>query len=69
MRSLSVMAGAMLDEGFMAEARAKAVQQERGIVRSLTVCGQFSLSGRELERLGRVEAEAKRKIDLRGEQR
>ena len=53
----------------MAEARANTVQRERGIVGIVTVCGQFSLSGRELERLGRVEAEAKRKIDLRGEQR
>ena len=51
-------AGAMLDEGFMVETRAKTVQ--------LAVCGLFSLSGREIERLGRTQAEATRKMDLRG---
>ena len=65
-----MMAGAMLDEGFMAEARAKAVQQEREeLYAALQLCGQFSLSGREMERLGRVQAEANRKMDLRGERR
>ena len=38
--------GAFLDEGFMAQTRAKTVKQEpRRGVRSLAVCGQFSLSG------------------------
>ena len=44
--------GTVLDEGFMAKTRAKTVQQEQEkVVRSLAVCGQFSLSGRGLERL------------------
>ena len=32
-------AGAMLDEGFMAEARADTMKQEREGVRSLAICG------------------------------
>ena len=44
-------AGAMLDEGFMAEARAKTLQQERGCVRSLAICGQLPLLGGGNERL------------------
>ena len=40
-------AGAMLDEGFMAEARAETMQQERerGGVCSIAVCGQLPLPG------------------------
>ena len=45
-------AGAMLDEGFMAETSAKTVQQQRErSVCSPAVCGQFSLSGGGMERL------------------
>ena len=46
-------AGAMLDEGSMAETRAKTVQQERErrSVCGLAVCRQLSLSGGEMERL------------------
>ena len=42
---------AMLDEGFMAETRAKTVQQERErrSVRSLEVCSQLSLFGGGME--------------------
>ena len=43
--------GAMLDEGFMAEARAETVKQERGGVCSFAVCGQLPLLGRGMERL------------------
>ena len=42
-------AGAMLDEGFMAEARAKTVQQERKEVYAARI--QLSLLGGGLERL------------------
>ena len=44
-------AGAMLDEGFMAQARAKTVQQEREEVKSFAICSQLSLSGGGMERL------------------
>ena len=48
-------AGAMLDEGFMAETRAKTVHQERERERrsvcSFTVCSQLSLLGGGMERL------------------
>ena len=43
-------AGAMLDEGFMAEARAETMKQERGGVCSFAVCGQLPLLGRGIER-------------------
>ena len=43
--------GAMLDEGFMAEVRAKTVQQERRSVRSFAVCSQLSLFGGRIEGL------------------
>ena len=50
-------AGAMLDEGFMAEARAKTVQQEResGSVCGLAIRSEFSLFGRRVERLKKSE--------------
>ena len=41
-------AGAMLDEGFMAEARAKMVKQERGVCR-LAVRSELSLLGGTIE--------------------
>ena len=44
-------AGAVLDEGFMAEVRAETVQQERGGVRRLAVCGQLPLLRRRMEEL------------------
>ena len=46
-------AGAMLHEGFMAEARAETVKQERerGGVCSFAVCGQLPLPCRAMERL------------------
>ena len=44
-------AGAMLDEGFMAEARAKTVQQDRRSVRSLAACSQLSLFSGRMEGL------------------
>ena len=47
-------AGAMLDEGFMAETTAKTVQEERETERSacsFAVCGQLSLLGGGMERL------------------
>ena len=44
-------AGAMLDEGFMAEARAKTMQQEREGVCSSEVRSQLSLFGGGMERL------------------
>ena len=47
-------AGATLDEGFMAETRAKTVQQERRSVCSFAVYGQLSLSGK-------LEEESRRK--------
>ena len=56
-------AGAMLDEGFMSETRAKKVRQERerrGVC-SLAVCSQLSLFGGRLESLCRAQAEARRK--------
>ena len=43
-------AEAMLDEGFLAEARAKTMQQERGTCRS-AVCSQLSLFGGRVEGL------------------
>ena len=45
--------GAILDEGFIAEVRAKTVQQERerSSVRSLAVCSQLSLFGGRMEGL------------------
>ena len=53
----------MLDEGFMAEARAKTVQQERRSVRSVAACSQLSLFSGRMEGLCRDEA--KRKVDFR----
>ena len=46
-------AGAMLDEGLMAEVRAVAVKQEResGSVRSFAICSQFPLLSGGKERL------------------
>ena len=48
-------AGAMLDQGFMAEARTKRVQQEREREKrsacSFAACSQLSLLDREMERL------------------
>ena len=44
-------AGAMLDEGFMAEARAETVQQDREEVCSIAVCGQLPLLGRTMDGL------------------
>ena len=45
-------AGAMLDEGFMAETRAKTVQQEREeVYAALQYAVSFSLYDREMERL------------------
>ena len=44
-------AGAMLDEGFMAEVRAVAIKQERGSVRSLATCSQLPLFSGGMERL------------------
>ena len=41
--------GAMLDEGIMAQVRAKTVQQERRSVRSPAVRSQFSLLGAGME--------------------
>ena len=43
--------GALLDEGFMAEARAETMQQERGGVRSSAVCDQLPLLSRRMEGL------------------
>ena len=40
-----------MDEGFMAEARAETLKQERGGVCSFAVCGQLSLLGKGMERL------------------
>ena len=45
---------AMLDGGFMAQVRAKMVQQERRSARSLAVGCQFSLFGGTMERLRRA---------------
>ena len=40
------IAGAMLDKGFMAEARAKTMQQEReGGAHGIAVCGRLPLPG------------------------
>ena len=44
-------AGAILDEGFVAEARAETMQQEREEVRSFAVCSQLSPFGGGMERL------------------
>ena len=44
-------AGAMLDEGFMAEARAEDMKQERGGKRILAGCGLLPLLGGGMERL------------------
>ena len=60
--------GALLDEGFMAQTRAKTVKQEREEVHSLAVCGQFSLSGRGLERLCRAQVAAERKVGFCGQE-
>ena len=43
--------GALLDEGFMTEARAETMQQERGGVRSSAVRGQLPLLCRRMEGL------------------
>ena len=60
-------AGAMLDEGFMAEARAKTVQQEREeVYAAFAVCSQLSLFAGRMEGLCRAQAKAKRKVDFRG---
>ena len=43
-------AGAMLDEGFMAEATAETMQQERGeVCAAFAVCGQLPLPGGRME--------------------
>ena len=55
-------AGAMLDEGFMSEARSRTVQEE---VRAAL---QY-LSGGRMERLRRAQAEARRKVNLRRQER
>ena len=58
----------MLDERFMAEARAETIQQERerrGVF-SLAVRSKLSLFGGRMEGLGRVQVRAKRKIHFRG---
>ena len=44
-------AGAMLDEGFMAEVRANTVQQERGSLRGLAVRSELSLLSGRMEGL------------------
>ena len=60
-------AGAMLDEGFMAQARVKhGPAGKRRSVCSIAVCSQLSLIGERLERLRRTCAAAKREVDLRG---
>ena len=47
-----VKAGAMLDEVFMAEARAKTMQQEREVVYvAFAMCGQLPQPGKGMERL------------------
>ena len=58
-------AGAMLDAGFMAQTRAKTVQQEREGVRSLAVRSQLTLLG---GRNRGNQAMAKRKVDLCGQE-
>ena len=65
-------AGPMLEEGFLAETRAKTVQQERERERrgvcSLAVRSQFPLLGGRMARLCRAQAEAKRKMEFRGQE-
>ena len=55
-------AGAMLDEGFMAEARAKTVQQEREeVYAAFAVCSQLSLFAGRMEGLCRAQAKSQKK--------
>ena len=60
-------AAAMLDEGFMAEARAETVKQEREEVYvALQYAASFHLFGRGLERLlCRTHAQAEREVEIR----
>ena len=44
-------AGAMMDEGFLEEARAETVKQERGGVCGFAVCGELPLFSGGMERL------------------
>ena len=60
--------GAMLDEGLMAQTRAKTVQQEREEV-SLAVHSQPPLLGGGMKMLRGTCAAAKRKVDLRGQEK
>ena len=59
--------GAMLDEGFMAETRAKTVQQEREeVYAAVQYAASFHCLFSKMEGLCRAQAEAKRKVDFRG---
>ena len=44
-------AGAVLDEGFVAEVRAVTMKQERGSARILAICSQLPLFGGRMESL------------------
>ena len=63
--------GALLDEGFMAQTRAKTVKEEREeLYAALQNATSFHcLDGRGMERLRRAQAAAKRKMDLRGQEK
>ena len=61
------LAGAMLDEGFMAEAKEETMQQEREeLYAALQYAASFHLPGRTMERLRRARAKAEKKVGLRG---
>ena len=64
-------AGAILDEGFMAEATAKTVQQERErereeVYAALQYAPSFHCLVEEWKDCAEAQAEAKRKMDFRG---